>query len=445
MAEFMFEYVHLKNFKSFSDLYFDLLDKRNEPKKLVFIYGENGIGKTNLASCFHFLLMSLSTLNNNDIVESLLTSKIEKIDKALLSDLINAKYSGIEQLIHEYKMAASLGNLSIEFGFRLNGKHGKYLLETDDAEVIHERLEYVLSKNRGVYCDLTPQKRTINSRIFKSKSAYNEIVSACSKYWGKHTFFATVFHEINDKSSSYILDQIEDNFARVIHYFSRLSCKITTSSSSARSTLSIPPGMISELKQGFIEEGNIDKLNKAEKMLNVFFKAVSKDTESLYYIRNKEDDLINYRLIHRKRIAGKVRDIDFTQESTGIKALLDLLPYMLVTSSGSTSVIDEFDMGVHDLLADKLVESMSDTLNGQLIMTTHNISIMDSGIPYDCLYVINELEDQSKEVFPITHYYPKLNKHSSVSAQYLKGSFTAIPKAENVNFSKLLSMLELDI
>ena len=97
------------------------------------------------------------------------------------------------------------------------------------------------------------------------------------------------------------------------------------------------------------------------------------------------------------------------------------------------------------MLADKLVESMNETLSGQLIMTTHNISIMDSGIPYDCLYVINELEDQSKEVFPITHYYPKLNKNSSASTQYIKGTFKAIPTASTVNFSSLLSMLELDI
>lgn len=445
MSDFMFEYVHLKNFKSFSDLNFNLLDRHNEPKKLVFIYGENGVGKTNLASCFHFLSMSLCTLSNNDFIESLLSSKIDKIDKSLLSDLYKARYSGIEHLIHEYKMAASLDNLLLEFGFRLNGKRGKYILETDDAEVVHERLEYILSKNRGVYCDITPYKKNINSRIFKNKTAYNEIISSCSKYWGKHTFFSIVFNEIDNKTKSYMLDQLEDNFASIIHYFSRLSCKITTSSSSSRVALSIPSGMISDLRQGFIEESNIIQLDRTERMLNVFFKAISKDTDSLYYMRNKDESGIEYKLIHKKRIAGKVRDIDFSQESTGIKALLDLLPYMLVTSCGSTSIIDEFDMGVHDMLADKLVESMSDTLSGQLIMTTHNISIMDSGIPYDCLYVINELEDQSKEVFPITHYYPKLNKNSSASTQYIKGTFKAIPTASTVNFSSLLSMLELDI
>ena len=46
----MFEYVELKNFKSFKDTRLSLLDRYNNPKKLVLIYGENGIGKSNIAS-----------------------------------------------------------------------------------------------------------------------------------------------------------------------------------------------------------------------------------------------------------------------------------------------------------------------------------------------------------------------------------------------------------
>lgn len=46
----MFTCVKLKNFKSFNDITLDLTDKNNRPKSLVLIYGENGIGKSNLAS-----------------------------------------------------------------------------------------------------------------------------------------------------------------------------------------------------------------------------------------------------------------------------------------------------------------------------------------------------------------------------------------------------------
>ena len=51
----MFEYVKLKNYKSFGDVEFNLLDKNGIPKKLLLIYGKNGVGKSNLASSFFML------------------------------------------------------------------------------------------------------------------------------------------------------------------------------------------------------------------------------------------------------------------------------------------------------------------------------------------------------------------------------------------------------
>ena len=63
----MFEYIKLKNFKSFGDITFDLTDKNGNPKKLVLIYGENGIGKSNLASVFYMLSETLRTMDVRDI------------------------------------------------------------------------------------------------------------------------------------------------------------------------------------------------------------------------------------------------------------------------------------------------------------------------------------------------------------------------------------------
>ena len=58
----MFTCVKLKNFKSFNDITLDLTDKNNRPKSLVLIYGENGIGKSNLASAFYIKLSILQKI-----------------------------------------------------------------------------------------------------------------------------------------------------------------------------------------------------------------------------------------------------------------------------------------------------------------------------------------------------------------------------------------------
>lgn len=54
-------------------------------------------------------------------------------------------------------------------------------LETNDSQIIHERLEYILTKNKEVYFDITPEQITISPTIFLEKSAYQEI-----KLTGKH-------------------------------------------------------------------------------------------------------------------------------------------------------------------------------------------------------------------------------------------------------------------
>ena len=59
----MFEYIRLKNFKSFGDIEFNLLDKKGNPKRLILLYGENGIGKSNLASAFFMLSETLRTMD----------------------------------------------------------------------------------------------------------------------------------------------------------------------------------------------------------------------------------------------------------------------------------------------------------------------------------------------------------------------------------------------
>ena len=70
------------------------------------------------------------------------------------------RYNDLDTLICENKMVDSNEPMSMEFGFRINGKSGRYLLETNDTQLIHERLEYVLTKNKGTYFDISTKQIT---------------------------------------------------------------------------------------------------------------------------------------------------------------------------------------------------------------------------------------------------------------------------------------------
>lgn len=437
----MFEYIHLKNYKSFSDLTFNLQDHQNKPKQLALIYGDNGIGKSNLASAFIFLAESLRTMDARDLVQSLLSHAPEDLDKEDFTRFLKQRYRDMETLIASAKMVGTDEPMLLEFGFRLDGRKGKYSLEADNAQLIHERLEFTLSKNRGVYCDITPEKIKISSKIFLNAESYHEIQFACKKYWGKHSFLAILIHESQDKANTFIKDQLSMNLKNVLHFLNLISCQTNNGSAREHGIIGLPDKLNPELTRGDISIKNEDDLNRQEKMLDLFFHFISPDVKKVYYNKTRRKNEIHYNLRLIKHIAGMDRDLDFNMESTGTRSLVSLLPYMLMVAEGSTVIIDEFDTGLHDSLVRKLLYSLRNSISdGQIIMTTHNTYLMDSDIsrsnkkessaddgsippiPVDSLYVINEDSEGFKKIQCMVEYNPrlkKMNRNTNVRNQYL--------------------------
>lgn len=438
----MFEYVKLKNYKSFGNIELNLLDRNNQPKKMVLIYGENGIGKSNLASAFFMLSETLRTMAVRDIMESLLADDAERLKNSEeFKKYFRMRYKDIETLIRENKTVSSVEPMLMEFGFLIDGKRGKYLLEMNDSQIIHERLEYTLTQRRGAYYDITPEKVTISAKIFQDRSSYQAIKKACAKFWGKHSLLSILMHESDDKADKYIREQIEGNFALVLQFFSRVSCKIKFGSRQERGIIGLPPEILGEYENGEIDRRDEEILNRTEKMLDTFFRLTYKDIIRAYYKRTYDEEQVQYQLVITKSIAGKPRDIDFSLESTGTQSLIQQLPFMLVVVKGSVAVIDEFDTGIHDLLVKALATSLYDCIEGQLIMTTHNTLLMESDIPKECIYVINEVESGEKEIQCILHYNNKIGEKNNIRKQYLLGKYTGIPEEPKIDFCSLLNLL----
>lgn len=332
-------------------------------------------------------------------------------------------------------------SMRMEFGFRIDGKSGKYLLEMNDSQIIHERLEYTLTQRRGAYYDITPEKATISTKIFQDRSSYQAIKKACAKFWGKHSLLSILMHESDDKADNYIREQIEENFALVLQFFSRVSCKIKFGSRQERGIIGLPPEILGEYENGEIDRRDEEILNRTETMLDAFLRLTYKDIIRAYYKRTYDEDQIQYQLVITKNIAGKPRDIDFALESTGTQSLIQQLPFMLVVVKGSVAVIDEFDTGIHDLLVKALASSLYDSIEGQLIMTTHNTLLMESDIPKECIYVINEVESGEKEIQCILHYNNKIGEKNNIRKQYLLGKYTGIPEEPKIDFCSLLNTL----
>ena len=438
----MFEYVKLKNYKSFGDVELNLLDKNGLPKKLILIYGKNGIGKSNLAASFFMLSETLRTMDVRDIMQSILSDP-DNLNDEDFSRYLKMRYKDIETLIQENKMVNSNEPMYLEFGFNLHGKKGRYILETNNVQIIHERLEYTLLKNKGAYFDITPSKATISPKIFLDSTAYQEIKKACTKYWGKHSLLAILMHESNDKADIYIKEQLSKNFNSVLAFFSRISCKVKFGSRQERGIIGLPPEIFGNYDEGSVHLDQKDLLDKTEDMLNTFFQKTYTDICKIYYKKTYKENRIHYKLMIRKYISGMERDIEFSLESTGTQSLLQLLPFMLVVVKGSVAIIDEFDTALHDILVKSLVTALNKNAEGQLILTTHNTLLMESEIPKESIYVINETTDGNKEIQCITHYDNKIHQNTNIRNQYILGKYQGIPEKITIDFNSLLKTIEL--
>jgi hypothetical protein len=283
----------------------------------------------------------------------------------------------------------------------------------------------------------------ISPKIFLEKKAHLELKNACDKFWGKHSLLSILMHESDDKADQYIKEQISDNFDIILEFLSRISCKIKFGSRQERGFIGLPKELFGNLEKGYISSDNEEILNRTEDMLTQFFKLTYRDIDKAYYKKAKKENRIRYQLMITKMIAGEKREIDFSLESTGTQSLIQQLPFMLVVTMGSVAIIDEFDTGIHDLLVQSLILSLNHNITGQLIMTTHNTLLMESGLPKECIYVINEIDNGDKEIQCITHYDPKIHANTNIRDQYIHGKYSGIPDTIQIDFQKLLNILNI--
>ena len=229
----MFTYIKLKNYKSLIELEVDLTKKENTPKKLISIYGENGVGKSNFVDSFYTLKRIVSTRTINEKIR-ILTEKQKELqtddfDKALyffgqLGSIIkNGFFSNSIDIINECKTIDSKDNMIIEVGFKIKSKSGVYCIETDDTDIISEKLDFTLNKNKVNFFEITKKEKYLNESVFIDNEYKKEIFSIIEKYWGKHSLLSLIAYEIEDKKENYVKKKIFNGIFEVINFFSSLS------------------------------------------------------------------------------------------------------------------------------------------------------------------------------------------------------------------------------
>lgn len=439
----MFTYIKLKNYKSLIELEVDLTKKENTPKKLISIYGENGIGKSNFVDSFYTLKKIVSTRTINEKIR-ILTEKQKELqtddfNKALyffgqLGSIIkNGFFSNSIDIINECKTIDSKDNMIIEVGFKIKSKSGIYCIETDNTDIISEKLDFTLNKNKVNFFEITKKEKYLNESVFIDNEYKKEILSIIEKYWGKHSLLSLIAYEIEDKKENYVKKKIFNGIFEVINFFSSLSIL-------SRNKLEVFKDIEEEkLFYGTISANEEKKLINIENVINTFFTALFSDIKQAYYKKKVDRDEINYILCFKKNIYNKLIDIEYNRESTGTKNILKILPYLISAAKGKTVIIDEIDNGIHDLLILKILENLSEDLKGQLIITTHNTLLLEEDfINKDSIYIFKVDENANKKLLSLNKFEGRIHPNLSIRKRYLKGLYGGIPFPMDIDFNELI-------
>src|SRR5574344_1071034 len=139
--------LELTNFRSFSHFSIDFLEKANTPKRLAFIYGENGSGKTTIVDALSFLQMSVKTITDYYAIMSLFNAKNPLV--ALVQQNGNKEINELKQLIAKVRPveAEPEDTTSLDFVFFINDKKYVYSMVLSASEVISECLSYPVNNN----------------------------------------------------------------------------------------------------------------------------------------------------------------------------------------------------------------------------------------------------------------------------------------------------------
>lgn len=446
----MFSYVKLKNYKSLIDLDVNLCSKKDSPKKMIVIYGENGTGKSNFISCFDTLKNTVATKSVKKLLEKFIEDDDLFKDTRRLKDRLvdigffKKSFSFLEGIIKNCKTIGSTEHMVLEFGFKIKGKKGVYRLETNDTNIVYERLEYVFNKNQTKFFEISTQKTYLNEEIFQNSNYEKELCDLIEKYWGKHSLLALLIYEIEDKKEGYVKKRMSKSFMDVLIYFMTVSSTVKDEISEEYKLKneSLSQKILVNFKNGTIPITDESKLNKTEKMLNEFFTHLYSDIKEVYYEKNIKNNKIHYQLFVKKLMYDTVIDINFNLESTGTQQLLHILYFLIPVVEDKTVLIDELDTGIHDVLVTSLLENISESITGQLIITTHNTMLLESEINKDCIYIFSADKDAKKELVPLSSFGGRVHPNLNMRKRYLQGLYGGVPIAMDVDFSDLVQIIK---
>ncbi len=280
----MFTYLHVKNFKSLVDFTIDFRNSRNTPRKFIAIYGENGAGKSNIVDVFYFLKRTLNTRLDFEFPQIDIPIIPQKHKKQVSRDLTSLK-----TIIKNSKTFGSNDNMVIKCGIRINNIDYEYIIETDNENIVYEKLSYIKSNNSKLLYEIKKDKTLIANSIKDSRYKH-ELEYEIKKYWGKHSLLAIINYESYAKRVDFIKTAINKELLLFNDYFIILNI-LRPLNQYEPQPANVNMRFLTPMIDEYVIEINKEYLlNITEKLLNIIATALYSDIKQIYYRRKLENN-----------------------------------------------------------------------------------------------------------------------------------------------------------
>lgn len=436
----MISYVKLKNFISFGDVTFDFRDINGSVKNFAAIYGENGSGKTNFVKSIQFLVLTLMTFPT-------ISSVTVEDNNGEIKKEYNLDFS---EIIKDIRTLECQDKTEVEYGFKYKGHDGIYRIAFDD-ELKEEYLYYWTGKQRGVLFHIYEENKNINVRLspklIVDKRLKSEMLAEIERFWGKHTFLGLIKDQIKRQNESYTKKYYMEYLLDVIYCFHKLNVITKDALFSQSFIVASLTDKFLEVKRGVINKAELETLERTKKIVKDVLTQAYADIKNVdYEIIENDNNLIEYRLVIEKMISGKVRRIPIALESSGTHQILNILTPLIGAICGMTVFIDEADTGIHDLLFKNIVEAVYETFRtqetGQLIITTHNTTLLETLIPKNVYFITTDYLGNKE---PVCMDEFNLQKTNNPRKMYLQGNFGGIPTMELIDLDDVMYNLDISV
>ena len=424
----MFTKVILENFLSFQQIEFDLSDSAGKPKNITIVYGENGSGKSNLATAFQFLNRSIQTMSFQKYVDEVIVNEKTKLSNERLVEMLNAYR--IDKLVEQFRMYQTSEPMRLMFQFMISNRIGQYEMVFNENQITSEFLRFQLDTRMVTLFSNHDHYVKISESLITDKGYAKDVLKKIERYFGKHTFLSMMVDEFERNNEEFMKKALHPALEQIIDEFFHTSvlCHIGAGVDVGYCESS-DFDLLNNLDEGRIAKDRQDSLLVYEKALNDFFLPLYTDIKKVFYtFTAAEEDKLKYYLHFTKHIYGKTLDIPYDHESTGTLKLLQLFPFIFEAVRGANVVIDEMDTGIHDILISTVIANACKSVKGQLILTTHNTTLLETLKDYmNIFYVIDVDAYGNKTIVPIGKAGSRIQKNHNLRNRYLDGIIGGAP------------------